>query len=232
LEIDILEHNYEKIKMKKTIFATYLLVLLSFLISIYYYPQMPNLVASHWNANGDVNGYMSKLWGLFLLPLITLGLVLLLSFVPRLDPLKENIKQFQSYYEGFILSFTFFMLLIHCQIILWNLGIKFSMNLVIPLAMGFLFFYLGILLKHVKRNWFIGIRTPWTLSSDVVWDKTHKLGGDLFKLVGILCLIGLFFQKYVFLFVLLLILIVVIFLLIYSYYVYKVDLNSKPRKKK
>ena len=65
---------------------------------------------------------------------------------------------------------------------------------IIP-AFAVLLFYIGILIKHAKRNWFIGIRTPWTLSSDKVWDKTHALGGKLFQVSAVITLGGIFFDK-------------------------------------
>ncbi|MGQ9811085.1 MAG: SdpI family protein [bacterium] len=77
-----------------------------------------------------------------------------------------------------------FMLSIHFQVILWNVGNKISPNLTLQLGIGLLCFYIGILLKNAKRNWFIGIRTPWTVSSEKVWDETHKIAGKLFKIAG------------------------------------------------
>jgi uncharacterized membrane protein len=86
---------------------------------------------------------------------------------------------------------------------------------------GLLFFYIGILLENAKRNWFIGIRTPWTLSSEKVWNKTHKLGSKMFKISGIIVLIGFLFQKYVTYFILIPTLFVAFYLVIYSYVEYR-----------
>lgn len=101
--------------------------------------------------------------------------------------------------------------------VFWNLGFRFSMNKMMMPAMGILFFYMGILVEHAKRNWFVGIRTPWTLSSGKVWDATHKLGGKLFKAAGIVAFLGIFFQKYTFWFVMIPIAFVVGFTPVYSY---------------
>ena len=92
-----------------------------------------------------------------------------------------------------------------------------SPNYYIPVSIGLLFFYIGVLCENSKRNWFVGIRTPWTLSSDKVWDKTHKLGGKLFKIAGIIALIGIFFQNYVVYFILIPTFSVSIYLIVYSY---------------
>ncbi len=66
---------------------------------------------------------------------------------------------------------------------------------VVP-SLGFLIFYIGILLENAKQNWFIGIRTPWTLSSEAVWEKTHRIGGKLFKAAGVITVLGIFIQRY------------------------------------
>ena len=207
--------------MRKSVLVVWLLVLLAFALSIAVYPQMPELIASHWNARGEVDGYMSKFWGLFLLPLLLAGLALLLLAIPRIDPLKANIAAFRSYYDGFIVVFCLFLLLVHLQIILWNSGIEISPNLTLPIGCGLLFYYIGIMLEHAKRNWFIGIRTPWTLSSDTIWTKTHQRGAKLFKLAGAIAVLGLFVQAYTYLFIIVPVLFVAVYTIVYSYWVYR-----------
>ena len=172
--------------MRKSTIAVLGMILFSFVIGIYFYPKMPEKMASHWNVQGRVDGYMSKFWGLFLMPFVLVGLALLFTAIPRIDPLKANIEKFRKYYDGFIILFFIFMLSIHFQVILWNLGIRTSPNVIAPIGIGILFFYIGILCENAKRNWFIGIRTPWTLSSERVWEKTHKIGGKLFKIAGVI----------------------------------------------
>ncbi|MCJ7636463.1 MAG: DUF1648 domain-containing protein [Nitrososphaeraceae archaeon] len=85
------------------------IILLSFIIGIYYYPQMPEKMASHWNAHGQVDGYMSKFWGLFLIPVISVGIILLFIIIPRIDPLRSNIPQFRKYYDGFVVLINVFL---------------------------------------------------------------------------------------------------------------------------
>jgi len=197
------------------------IILLSLTLSVYFYPQMPEKMASHWNTKGQVDGYMSKFWGLFLIPLILIGLALLFVAIPRIDPLKANIEKFRKYYDGFIIIFFIFMLLIHFQAILWNLGIKISPNVTFSAGIGILFFYVGILCENAKRNWFIGIRTPWTLSSERVWERTHKIGGKLFKIAGVIALFGVLFQSHAIFFVLIPVILVAAYTIIYSYFEYQ-----------
>lgn len=201
------------------------IILLSFIISIYFYPQMPERIASHWNAQGQVDGYMSRFWGLFLMPFVLVGLALLFTAIPRIDPLKTNIEKFRKYYDRFIILFFIFMLSIHFQIILWNLGIEISPNIIVPIGIGLLFFYTGVLCDNAKRNWFIGIRTPWTLSSERVWDKTHKVGGRLFKIAGVIAFIGIFFERYAVFFILVPVFLLVLYTFIYSYFEYQKEVK-------
>lgn len=202
------------------------IIILSLLLSAAFYAQLPQMVASHWDAQGEVDGYMSKFWGLFLMPLLLVALAILFAFIPRIDPLRENIEQFRRYYDGFIIVFYVFMFAIHLQILLWNLGIHISPNVLLPVGLGLLVYYCGILCENAKRNWFIGIRTPWTLSNQTVWDKTHKIGGKLFKIAGIVALIGIFFQRYALYFILVPIFVVSCYTVIYSYVAYRKETKA------
>lgn len=210
--------------MKKSEIVILGITLLSFILSIYFYPQMPEEMASHWNAQGQVDGYMSKFWGLFLMPFILIGLALLFVAIPRIDPLKTNIEKFRKYYDGFIILFFIFMLSVYSHVILWNLGIKISPNVILPISLGLLFFYCGILCENAKRNWFVGIRTPWTLSNEKVWDRTHKIGGKLFKIAGVVAFVGIFFQCYTLFFILVPPILVAIYSIIYSYFEYQKEM--------
>jgi uncharacterized membrane protein len=156
--------------------------------------RLPDPMASHWGPNDEVNGYMTKFWGVFLMPLITLGMFLLLLVIPSIDPLKANIAQFREVFNLFIVLNVTFMVYIYILTLRWNLGYtNFGMSKAMLPALGMLFFFIGYMLRRAKRNFFIGIRTPWTLSSDRVWDETHRLGSILFMISGVLAFIGSFF---------------------------------------
>ena len=208
--------------MRKSLIISIIIVIALFIASFYFYTVLPNTIITHWNAAGQPNGYMPKLLGNFLIPITTALLLLLLVFLPKLDPLKKNYKKFITYYDSFILIFTLFMSFIYIISTLWNLGIQIPINSTILPAVGFLFIYIGIILRYVKQNWFIGIKTPWTLSNKKVWDKTHQLGSTLFIISGIIVIGGVLFPpQYLILFILVPILLSAIFLFIYSYILYK-----------
>jgi len=214
-------------RVRKSEIITLGLALLSFLIAVYYYPQMPARMASHWNARGEVDGYLSRFWGLFSIPIILVGLALLFMAIPRIDPLRENIEKFRRYYDGFVIFFMVFMMFVYLQVVMWNLGVKISPNAFLPIAVGVMFIGIGVLCENTKRNWFVGIRTPWTLSSDRVWDKTHKLGGRLFKIAGVIAIVGIFFQRYVVFFILIPALLVAVYTVVYSYFEYRKERQQR-----
>jgi len=197
------------------------LVLLSWALGLIFYPQMPERVASHWNFRGEVDGHMSRFWGVFLLPSILSGLALLFIVIPRIDPLKMNIDDFRKHFDTFIIIVFGFLLVLYLDVILWNLGIEISPNLILPFALGILWFDVGILLGHTKRNWSIGIRTPWTLSSDMVWKKTHQLSAKLFKICAAIAVVGVLFRDYAWIFVLAPVIITAGYVIFYSYSEYQ-----------
>ena len=201
------------------------IIVLSFSIGIYFYPQMPERAASHWNFKGEVDDYISKFWGLFLMPFISIGLFLLFTLIPKIDPLKANIEKFRKHFDRFIVLIILFFFYLYLLTILWNLGIKFSMSRVLVPAFGILFYYCGVLIENAKRNWSIGIRTPWTMSNEKVWEKTHKIGGKLFKTAGMIAFFGIFFQNYALLFVLIPVILAVLFAVVYSYLEYKKEVK-------
>jgi len=177
---------------------TTLIVLISILgatiAGVSLWNRLPDQMASHWNVNDQVDGYMSKSWGVFLMPLITLGMFLLFLVIPNIDPLKANIVQFREAFNLFIALIVGFMVYIYALTLLWNLGYtNFGLGQAMMPALGVLFIFAGYMLRKAKRNFFIGIRTPWTLSSDRVWDETHRIGAMLYTLSGILALLGSFF---------------------------------------
>ena len=211
-------------KITKGEMAVFAIALAAFIVGACFYPYLPERMASHWNARGEVEGYMSKAWGTFLMPIVILGLGLLFMVIVRIDPLKANIAKFRKYYDGFIILFSVFLFCLNLWMLLWNVGYKFSAKVIIivlTIGVGLLIFYTGILCENAKRNWFIGIRTPWTLSSDLVWDKTHKVGAKLFKAMGIIILAGVFWPGYLCWFIIVPTVLVSVFLIVYSYVVYQ-----------
>ena len=205
------------------------LMLISFLIGAYLHPYMPEKMASHWDASGNVDGYMSKFWGLFLMPVISTILLLAFMLIPRIDPLKENIEKFRGYFDVFILLLFGFLFYLYMLTMLWNLGYRFNIIQLLAPAFGLIIYYAGVMMENAKQNWFIGVRTPWTLSSEVVWDKTNRLAGKLFKVAGVLAALGTIFPEYAILLVLVPVILAAIYPIIYSYQEYQLEMKSRSR---
>lgn len=191
--------------------------ILTFAVTLLAYPHMPDPVPSHWNAAGTVDDELPKFWGLVIVPFLMTGLTALFTVLPRIDPLRKNYEKFQSWYEGFILALAVFFFGLQLQIILWGMGTQVSPNLTMPVMIGILFIYIGFLMEHTEPNWFVGIRTPWTLSSERVWKKTHDRGGILFKLAGMVSMIGAIAGVYAWLFIIVPALAVAAYTVVYSY---------------
>jgi len=187
----------------------------------YIYPLLPEQIASHWNSVGQIDGHLSKFWGAFLVPIITIILLPLLYFLPQIDRKKQNIKQFASAYNWLIFTIILYLTYIQTLILLTNLNIQINIASAIYGGIGILLFTIGFFLKKMKQNWLIGIRTPWTLRSEVVWNKTHQKGATVFKIIGIITIISSFAQSYAIGLILTTILIGIIYLFVYSYRQYK-----------
>lgn len=177
---------------KTTIVISLTLIAIALVVGVALYGRLPDPVPSHWNAAGEVDDYMPKFWGVFLMPLVTIALVGLFLAIPYIDPLKANIAQFRGVFNWFIVAFVAYMLYIHALTLAASLGYPFNMTVMLIPVIGLLFVGVGYMTGRAKRNFFIGIRTPWTLSSDTVWNETHKLGSKLFMLAGAVTIVSAF----------------------------------------
>lgn len=213
--------------MKKVTLFALGLIALAFGLGSSLYSKLPDRMASHWNAQGIVDGTMSKPFAIFMLPLVMLFLFLLLVFIPRLDPMKENIKKFYKQYYSFIVVMILFMFAVYLQTLLWSLRTEINPVLLLSVAFAFMLYYLSILVGSAEQNWTIGIRTPWTLSSKTVWDKTHKLGGKLYRIAAIVTLVGLLFPHFAFIFLIIPLMSVSFYLVLYSYLEFKNESKGK-----
>lgn len=165
-----------------------LFIAVTLAISAFLYDRLPDRIPSHWNIRGDVDGYTSRVLGTFLMPLIALALWAFLRLIPRLDPRRENYEKFRGTYDLLIAGLVAFLCVMHLGILGFSLGLPIAVDRVIFGSVALLLILLGNFLPRARPNWFVGIRTPWTLSSDRVWERTHRVGGYAFALGGVLML--------------------------------------------
>ena len=134
-------------------------------------------VPIHWNAAGEADGFASKGFALTLMPATALGIGLLLALIPVLDPRKRHIAQSMGFLRTTWLALLLFFLVLHLAMGLLYLGWAVPMDRVVITSVGGLFVVLGNLLGKVRSNFFMGVRTPWTLSSEYTWTKTNRATG-------------------------------------------------------
>ncbi len=181
---------------KSTGVSMVLIAVAATVLGVAVYPSLPAEVAAHWGTMGEVDGYLPKAWGIFMFPYIMLFTFLVWWVIPYVEPMKKNLEAFREAYNGFWLVIAVFLFYVYVLVIGTNVGWEF--NFVQALAPGLALFLAGagVLLAESKRNYFVGIRTPWTLSSDKVWKRTHLLGSKLFYLCAVWTFLGVVFPQY------------------------------------
>jgi uncharacterized membrane protein len=157
--------------------------------SLYFYAHFPERVPTHWNFRGEVDGWSSRTVGAFMIPAMLAGMYFLFLGIPYLDPKRERYAEFRKVYHIFKAAIIFILAGIYYIASLNALGYKLPVENWTPIAIGLLFIALGNYFGKIKPNWFMGIRTPWTLSSEEVWNKTHRFGGKMFIFSGLLMML-------------------------------------------
>jgi uncharacterized membrane protein len=208
----------------RTELALLALIALMFAAALVVWPTAPSEIPVHWNASGEVDRFGGKIEGLLLLPLMALGIYLLMRYLPNIDPGRVNYARFGGAYTAIRAGVLLLMAGIYGMVIAWVLKAPVDMSRAVPVAVGALFMLFGSVLGQVKPNWFVGIRTPWTLSSTESWARTHRLGGWFFIALGVLFAITGLFKLGSFGFVVIgASIAAVAVLMVYSYFVWRSD---------
>jgi len=206
-----------------------LLIAGMFIVAALTWSMVPDKIPVHWNLAGEVDRYGGKFEALLGIPLITLALYLLLLFLPRIDPGHANYQMFATCYAVIRCGILAFMSIVYGVIQLSANGHPVSINTVIPFAVGILFVVLGNVMGKIRPNWFVGIRTPWTLSSKVSWNKTHRASGWLFILMGLtIVAAGLIRAMWAYIGMLIVVVAAMVWMVVYSYLVWRADPDRIP----
>ena len=170
----------------KTEILPILLIIISIVSSFYFLQQMPEKIPTHWNFQGKIDNWGNSSSHILTINSVMIGVYLLFLALPYIDPRKKRYEQFKKIYHIFKNIIILFFALIFFITNLSAVGYNINVSTYIPLMVGLLFIVIGNYMGKIKMNWFMGIRTPWTLSSEETWNKTHQLGGKLFMLSGML----------------------------------------------
>lgn len=164
----------------------YAIVAVAVIASLAVFSRLPPTMATHWGPDGEVNGWAPRMWAAFVMPVILLFVAGLMRALPAIDPRRTNYLKFAGTFEAIFISTMLFLLVMHFALLAAALGYPVAMGRVTPIGVGILLIVLGNLMPRARPNWFVGVRTPWTLSSDRVWEKTHRLAGYVLVAAGII----------------------------------------------
>ncbi|MEJ2678297.1 MAG: SdpI family protein [Gemmatimonadota bacterium] len=162
----------------------------SLVFAVVVFPSLPARIPTHWNIHGQVDGWMARWPGAFLLPVVGGAVWLLLFGLRRIDPRRSHYERFNQTYWLILNIMSVYFALFTVLSLGVALGWPIDMTRAVLLIVAVLFIALGNYLPRIRSNWWIGIRTPWTLESEEVWRKTHRLGGRLFVIGGLVAVVG------------------------------------------
>ncbi|HZL87400.1 MAG TPA: SdpI family protein [Pirellulaceae bacterium] len=178
------------------IYLTVGLVALALAASLILYPRLPAVIPTHWNIEGKIDGYGSKTWATFLMPAIMAGMLLLFWALPWLSPKHFEVDSFRATYWFIALVVTGMMGFVHA-LTLWaaleagNRQVQVDITRLLLAGLLVMFVLIGNVMGKVRRNFYVGIRTPWTLASERVWNDTHRLAARMFVVAGALGLLAI-----------------------------------------
>ena len=177
---------------KKTELLIWMLAVLPLVMALAAFPFLPDEVPMHWNLQGEVDRYGTRL-EFFLLPSLALGCSFLLKYSPKIDPKGANYEKFKGAFFSFRLIMALFFVAT-TGITLYSTFVpqRINMNMVVTIACGVLFCTLGNYMPKIKHNYMFGIRTPWTLANEAVWHATHRMAGPIWFCCGLAMIVAAF----------------------------------------
>jgi len=209
---------------RPVLFTSIILCAINLIFGAIVYPRLPEKVPTHWNFAGEVDGWGSPFQGAFLIPLIMIGVLILMFFLPKIDPKRKNYAKMGKAYSGIILVMMIFFTVLQFGSLGSTLG-YFSIHSVpkvIMLGVGVLLIVIGNYMGRLKHNYFAGIKTPWTLANEEVWQRTHKMAGPIWIVGGILMMaVGFVPAQFKLGLFIIIMLILALVPMVYSYVIFK-----------
>ena len=156
----------------------------AFVLAASLYSHLPDSVPTHWDYRGRPDGFMPKPLGAFFLPAVAALVWAVLALLPALSPRGFSMERFRATYDAVRSAILAFVVFVCAVQLLVSAGWQVSLPSLITTAIGLLLAVLGNYMGKIRRNFFVGVRTPWTLASEEVWLRTHRVAGGLFAAAG------------------------------------------------
>lgn len=165
----------------------WIVFLISAIIGVIIFPQLPERIPVNFGVTGEANRFGSR-WAIFMTPGINLLLIFFADVLRKIDPKAENYRKFEAQYYNVLFIVSLIMFGVQLLTIFYVLGYEVNIARVMPIIMGLMFIFLGNAMPKFKHNYFVGIKTSWTLASEKVWYLTHRLAGKIWVVGGIIAL--------------------------------------------
>ena len=205
----------------KEMLKTWIVVALAVILAIVGILIMPDTIPTHFGPSGEPDAWGSKFTVLLYPAILVLVTVLAVPMI-KLDPKQDNYERFSKYYYNFFLGFALFFLAMEAANIAIAMGAAINVGSIICVVTGVLMFFVGNMMPKIKQNFFFGIKTPWALTDEENWFKTHRLGGKTFAAGGIAIMIAAFIPGESKIWILLAVVLLMVFVpFVYSYVIFK-----------
>ena len=180
-------------KYKFMITLTSFLIICPVFAGIFFWDRLPEQVATHFGTGNIPNGWSSRPFAVFGIPLMLLAIHFLCIFATAFDPRKQNISR--KLFHCVVWLVPLVSLIVMASVYGYALGMTIDIGMWVNLIVGAVFIVLGNYMPKCGQNYTIGIKLPWTLESEENWNRTHRLAGCLWILTGFVFLINAFFQN-------------------------------------
>jgi uncharacterized membrane protein len=197
------------------------LLLAPFVFIAFTFDMFPEKVPVHFNLNGEPDRYSDKSFGLFLMPILNVILYVFLRFLPLMDPKRKNYQLFEGKYWIIRMITHVLIAFVFSLMAAYSLGYKFDLTLVVMYSVVLLLLVFGNYMGNIRSNYFVGIRTPWTLSNDDVWKRTHRFTGKLWVFSSLAMLVALPFTPNAVIALIVFVGIIGIIPIVYSYVIHR-----------
>ena len=205
-------------ELRKTMIISTIVCLIPVIAGIILYNQLPDTIATHWDANGNPNGWQSKFVGAIVFPGVLVIVNMLVPFIMKMDPkythMNDKVKALIQWIIPAVCIFC------SATTLAEGLGLDSKIQVMAPLFMGLLFIILGNFLPKMKQTYTVGIKLPWTYASEENWNRTHRIAGFVWVVCGVIVMISAFLPGTVYIFTAMMIIMVAV-PVIYSYGLYK-----------